>query len=391
MKKIVLLFSLLVSFVPICHAVTGESISKYHLKEYNTVEEFQEAYLNKVISYAPIGSAGYRQQMNLNFSIRNFIVTSITGKTKKGKDTQDMEWTIKEVDDIVTRTFIVHSGNYNKKIREINENREFLFRDLQFYNFDEWKEEHKSEIGKQFEDPMVKAKYVVTDVSLSVAEDPEKYKRMDVFKMYTVKNSISGEESTYVADKAHILCFREDRLGKYVSTLAKVEKPSNPSVKFGKTTTVLDEGITKYSYEDNFISIIIFGTATQFSFILKNVSETTQKLIWDEAVYVDYKGSTSKVMHSGIKYSQREASQPPSIIIKGASLDDIAVPTANVYYNDILNEWSLKSMYPNELRKETMQAQLMLPIQIKDVINEYIFVFDIKFTYNHPERLNLPE
>lgn len=32
---------------------------------------------------------------------------------------------------------------------------------------------------------------------------------------------------------------------------------------------------------------------------------------------------------------------------------------------------------------------LMLPIQIKDVINEYVFVFDVNYVYNYPDRLNL--
>jgi hypothetical protein len=27
------------------------------------------------------------------------------------------------------------------------------------------------------------------------------------------------------------------------------------------------------------------------------------------------------------------------------------------------------------------------PIQIKDVVNEYVFIFDVEYEYNHPERL----
>ena len=47
------------------------------------------------------------------------------------------------------------------------------------------------------------------------------------------------------------------------------------------------------------------------------------------------------------------------------------------------------SMYPKTPFKEVKQVSLMLPIQIKDVVNEYIFVFDLKYEYKHPERLNL--
>ncbi len=396
MKRLISVFAFLFSVCTVSFAVSGEDITKYHLKEFNTVEEFKEAYLNKIITYAPVekyisllGRSSLSQQMNLDFKFRNFLVTSITGKTKKKKDTQDMEWTIKEVDGYVTKTFKVHTGNYTKKIY-YSSDREFLFKDLQFFALGAWKEDHKSEIGKVFENPMVKAKYEVTDVSLSIEEDKDDYKTK-ILKFYTVKNTISGKESKYVAAKAQNLCFEEDLSGGYVSTLAKVEKPSNPSVKYGKTTTVEDKGITKFSYEDNFISIIIFGSSKQFSFTLKNVSQNSLKLLWDDAVFVDYTGSTSKVMHSGIKYSQREASQPASTIIKGASLDDIVCPTSNVRYSDVLKEWVTESMYPSGVSKETKQVQLMLPIQIKDVVNEYIFVFDINYKYRYPERLNLLE
>lgn len=52
-------------------------------------------------------------------------------------------------------------------------------------------------------------------------------------------------------------------------------------------------------------------------------------------------------MHTGIKYSQREADQPASTIIKGAKLEDLAAPTDKVYYSDILKEWTSKSLYVN--------------------------------------------
>lgn len=181
--------------------------------------------------------------------------------------------------------------------------------------------------------------------------------------------------------------FNGDGSGKFIATLTKVEKPSDSSVRYG-TTTVTDKDITKFSYVDNFIDILIFAANSQFGFALKNVSDNTLKVIWNEAVFVDVDGSTSKIMHSGIKYSQREGDQPASTIIKGAKLDDIAAPTANVYYSDVLKEWTSYSMYRNaDKNKQGQSIKLMLPIQVKDVINEYIFEFGLTYVYDHPEYL----
>lgn len=195
--------------------------------------------------------------------------------------------------------------------------------------------------------------------------------------MVRTKAIINPEESV----------FKEDLAYHYVSVLSKVEKPSNPSIRYGKTTVVKDDKITKYSYADNIIDIDIFGDSTQFYFILKNVSDNSLKVIWNEAAFVDLNGITSKIMHAGTKYSVREGDQPATTIIKGAKIEDIAIPNCNVrYYDDI---WQIASMYPKEPSLSPGQLKLMLPIQIKDVINEYVFVFDVKYVHKHPERLNL--
>lgn len=154
--------------------------------------------------------------------------------------------------------------------------------------------------------------------------------------------------------------------------MVKVEKPKDSTNRYGETKVITDEGVDKYSYTDSIIDILIYGTNEQFNFVLKNISQHSLRLIWNEAAFVGLNGTSSKVMHSGIKYSQRENDQPASTIIKGAKLDDFATPT--------------HLMFPEEyIGKEIGEIKLMLPIQIKDVINEYTFVFKVYYTFLHPE------
>lgn len=232
------------------------------------------------------------------------------------------------------------------------------------------------------------SKYKCTYTVINVENKKEDYYPYKVSKYYTVKNSIDGRTKEVKAFNAKVEAFSGDDSGKFFAALTKVEKPSNSAVRYGKTTSVTDKDITKYSYEDNFIDILIFAESTQFNFVLKNVSDNTLKVVWNEAVFVDVDGSTSKIMHTGIKYSQREADQPASTIIKGAKLEDLAAPTDKVYYSDVLKEWTSKSLYVNANKKlEGQTIKLMLPIQVKDVVNEYIFEFTLSYVFNHPEYL----
>lgn len=242
-----------------------------------------------------------------------------------------------------------------------------------------------SRFGEVLSDPRVKHQYEIVGFQFSDYKELHKLEYA-----YYVVRQIGNAANTHTCSYSDPLsnAFAEDLSGNYVTRLASVEKPSNPEIRYGTTTVVEDDKVTKFSYVDNAIDIIIFGSSTQFSFVLKNVSDNSIKVVWNEAVFVDYDGSTSKIMHLGTKYSQKDGDQPASTVIKGAKIEDVAVPTVNVRYSDLLKDWVTDSMYPSDPGKEPGQLRLMLPIQLKEVINEYIFVFDVKYVFKYPERLN---
>jgi len=211
---------------------------------------------------------------------------------------------------------------------------------------------------------------------------------------YTCKNLSTGKIFNYSGDKILTAPFETALSGKYISLLNKVEKPANHEIRYGETKTIMsDNEISKFSYKDNVIDIIIFADGSHFNFVLQNISESTIKIIWDEAVFVDFEGNSEKVMHKGTKFSERNDSQPATTIIRNAKWDDSVIPTNLVYYREATENkesgWDIISIYPEEKGLEPGQIKLMLPIQIKDVINEYVFIFDVKYIFNNPEYLKI--
>lgn len=229
-------------------------------------------------------------------------------------------------------------------------------------------------VGEVYSHPRVKHSYKIVGMNSS--------------SQYIAINTISNQRKLCNINNIEEDIFSEDLSGKYVSVLCKVEKPSNPSIRYGKTETMESSSdITQYSYVDNVIDMLIIGDSKEFSFTLKNISDNTIKIIWDEAVFVNFDGSTEKVMHKGIKFSEKDGAKPATTIIRNAKLEDTIIPTHLVYYREAFECWDTYSMYPREKGLKPGQIRLMLPIQIKDVINEYVFVFDVIYVYNHPEVL----
>ncbi len=190
----------------------------------------------------------------------------------------------------------------------------------------------------------------------------------------------------------------------YEFSLTKVERPVKATKRFGKQKVDILKSDSKYKYffEDNLVKVLWVVTNTQILFRIENKTDYSIKIPWDEAAYVDKNGSSHRVMHSGVKYTNRDAPQPPSVIVRRGSLEDIVFPTDYVRWNSgsrytsgswvedpLFLDYDFHSSYSkgnystfddfNEAvtSNEGKQIQVLLPLQIQDVINDYIFTFTV--------------
>lgn len=170
---------------------------------------------------------------------------------------------------------------------------------------------------------------------------------------------------------------------KYVVNLSTVESPENAKVQFGETKVVtFNEGdVQKYRYEDDYINIVWYVGYKEFNFSLTNKSDHTIKINWDDISYVDITGNVGRVMHSGVKYIDRNNSQPATSIPRKASITDLLMPTENVYYvSGQYGGWREKPLIPsgyNDGGAEGKTMTILMPIMIENVQNDYTFEFVI--------------
>ena len=189
-------------------------------------------------------------------------------------------------------------------------------------------------------------------------------------------------------------------LANYSIGLKTVESPDNAKQQFGETKIVnFQDGETnKYRYEDDYINIVWYVDSKRFYFDLTNKSGHTIKINWDDISYVDYNGKVGRVMHSGVKYTERNNSQPASTVPKGATLSDILIPTENVYFiSGRFGGWREKYLIPcvyNDAATRDAQASsyvgktmtIMMPIMIENVQNDYTFTFNIDKLLNKTKK-----
>lgn len=198
-------------------------------------------------------------------------------------------------------------------------------------------------------------------------------------------------------------CGTSSVMAVYDVSLSSVESPENVKEQFGDTKIVKlsenseDGTINKYQYEDEYIRITWMYMTNQLDFELENLSGHTLKINWDDISYMDAGGNVSRIMHKGIKYSERENSQGSISIPKGGRLSDIIVPTSNVSFLSAgsYSKWYQKSLIPCYYdNKAAMQADIakgtwmgatikvMFPIEIEGIKNDYSFEFRVDGVLN---------
>jgi hypothetical protein len=96
-------------------------------------------------------------------------------------------------------------------------------------------------------------------------------------------------------------------------------------------------------------------------------------------------------MHSGVKYIDRNNPQPPSVVVRGGAITDDILPSDSVYYaSGDFGGWREEPLLPNsgigigaralKTKAEKYSGktyQVLLPLEIESIINEYIFIFKI--------------
>lgn len=175
----------------------------------------------------------------------------------------------------------------------------------------------------------------------------------------------------------------------YNIDLAEVERPAEAKKRYGepKISTTEEEGF-RFVFEDKMIKILWLPSDSRLNFFLTNKTDYSMRIMWDEAAYVDEAGASHRVIHQGVKYAQIDDAQPPSVVVRKGTFSDSIIPTSAIFYSD---GWQERYLLPSAQMGGDPQVfldenkklvgkniQVLLPIQIEGITNDYIFVFNIK-------------
>lgn len=144
--------------------------------------------------------------------------------------------------------------------------------------------------------------------------------------------------------------------------------------------TYQDSSLVANTFQDSLISIQFLPQHNQIEFTLNNISNKTLKIIWDETTFVNEFGEAGRIMHSGVKFNERNNSQPASVIPPGTKITDLVAPTDKVYMGAY--GWSQDYIFNKSVNDGIIKV--VMPIEIDGSIKS-IYTFDFRTTHSQKD------
>jgi hypothetical protein len=136
-------------------------------------------------------------------------------------------------------------------------------------------------------------------------------------------------------------------------------------------------------FEDSFLKIIFLFSEDEIAFSIHNKTSDVITIDWNQVSYIDAFGKSHKVIHSGVKFIDKDRSQVPTTIPPNAHIEDVLVPSDYIRYIGVAGlGWSKGALFPSSpeeaMRYKGRSVAVFMPLRIKGATKNYNFTFTIK-------------
>lgn len=143
--------------------------------------------------------------------------------------------------------------------------------------------------------------------------------------------------------------------------------------------TMGESGSTDLSVVGSEFSFRFYPGDTGIAFEVENHSTSADRIDWNQMAYIDIDGQSHKVMGEGMRYTDRNAVHPPTVIPPGAKVKQIMIPTDNVLW--LNRDWHTLPLLPvcpacTKMIGKTIRVYMLIEHLGKPI--DFSFAFPIK-------------
>ncbi len=188
-----------------------------------------------------------------------------------------------------------------------------------------------------------------------------------------VKNVLEVSKDTYKAKKMQL---RDIKEGEVLNI--KLDKVVAYRLKYRLIGPVQSDEI---KFSDKIISVSFAISDQSFQMNLKNLTTYPLKIMWGSADYTDVNNGSHRLMHSGIRYQDRNNAIPPQIVPAQGSIQQTVMPISSVVYSQEKKAYENLPLFPLDSDMAALLKgrvfYLLIPVEVDRQIIPYNFKIEV--------------
>jgi hypothetical protein len=211
-------------------------------------------------------------------------------------------------------------------------------------------------------------------ITVEVPEDPAR----------AAKSILEVRKENY---KPRIIAIRD--IGDGDTLNIKLEKASGDTARYRltyrMTSPVVSEDLT---FKDKTIAVSFTVGDYSFKMRFENRSPFDVKILWDRAEYTDVSGQLHRLMHSGVRYQDRNNPIAAQTILSHSVVEQTVTPISNVFISQQKKGYDVRPLFPLEsdiaARLKGRSILLFVPVEVDRQIVPYNFKIEITNAVKEP-------
>jgi hypothetical protein len=134
-------------------------------------------------------------------------------------------------------------------------------------------------------------------------------------------------------------------------------------------------------FKDKNLSVSFAVGEQGFEMHFENLSPHDVKILWDRAEYTDVSRQSQRLMHSGVRFPDRNNPIPDQFVLSRSSVQETVIPISNVYLLPQRKGYDIHPLFPLEsgvaAGLKGKSVILFIPVEINRQIIPYNFKIEI--------------
>jgi hypothetical protein len=134
-------------------------------------------------------------------------------------------------------------------------------------------------------------------------------------------------------------------------------------------------------FKDKTIGVSFSIGEQSFQMRFENVSDVPVKIQWERAQYIDVNGQPQRLMHSGIRYVDRNNPIPDQMVAPHGVVEEAVIPVSNVFVSPQKNGYDIRPLLPLDSDAAAglkgKSIILFIPVEVNRQIIPYNFKIEI--------------